>query len=198
MDFPRVRMLSMFLLIFPLTEISLSQTDTLEQPHGSREKLLVLPFEVQGLSDSDVSLLTTRFSDGLKESNRFDISLNVPSQRFETAVDPRSLAQTGNTLGVQKVVHVNVVRRDKLYVLQIRLVNVSNASLLYAERVDFNGEFASLLTNVIPEQARKLSKAHLDAQTPWAKAAFLFGGCLGAILWILRYFRRSKIKQASL
>jgi TolB-like protein len=195
MDFSRVLVLNVPLLVFLLTGISLSQTDSSKQVHSNREKLLVLPFEVRGLSSADASLLSKRFSDGLKESNRFEIILKDSLQGSESASDPRSLAQTGNSQSVQKVVHVNVVRRENHYVLQIRLVKVSDASLLYAERVDFSGEFTSLLSDIIPEQAHKLSKARLDARTPWAQAALLFGMCLGAILWIYRHFKRKDAER---
>jgi len=116
----------------------------------------------------------------------------------EGIADPRSLAEAGKSVGVQKVVHVDVVRREPLTILQIRLVNVSDAALLYAERVDYSGELGSLLSDVIPEQARKLRSSHLDSKTPWAKAAFLFGACCGAILLIFWHFKRRDAVRSSM
>lgn len=179
-------------LIALLTGIGFSQTDPSKLNDRNGEKLLLLPFQVHGLPPEDALLLGKRFADALKESHRFDIVLKDSLQGAEGSPDPRSLAQIGRTIGANKVVHISVVRREKLFVLQIRLVNVTDAALLYAERVDYAGEFSSLLAEVVPEQARKLSKAHLDAKAPWTKAAFLFGACLGAILWILWHFRRKE------
>jgi hypothetical protein len=197
MDFSRGRVASFCLLVFLTISVSVSQTDSSRQVQKSSEKLLVLPFEIHGLSFEDATLLSKSFAEGLKESGRFEVFLKDSIQGPGVASNPRSLAKAGGGIEMHKVVHVKVVHRERLFVLEIRLVNVTDAALLYAERVDYTGEFATFLTAVIPEQAHKLALAHLDAKTPWAKAAFLFGGCLGAILWIFWHFRRGKIKQAS-
>jgi TolB-like protein len=175
-----------------------SQTESFVDTLSHREKLVVLPFELHGLSSEEGLQLTSRFAKVLGESNRFEVVLADSLKGMEGTSDRRSLAEAGKVLGVQKVVHLNVVLREKLYVLQVRLVNVSDAALLYAERVDYSGEFGSFLSDVIPEQARNLSKAHLDAKTPWAKAAFLFGACLGGILWILWHLRRKDATRRDL
>ena len=83
MDFPRVLVLNISFLIFLLTGIGPSQTDSSKQVHSNSEKLLVLPFEIHGLSYEDAVLLTRRFADGLKESDRFDVFLeNVARDHF--------------------------------------------------------------------------------------------------------------------
>ncbi len=189
---------TIFSLVMLMIGISLSQSSPTEGAITLPETLAVLPFEIHNLTREDGLLLAKRFAAVLRESNRFEVILKDSIGGSGGLHDPRSLAETGKTLGVRKIVHVGIVHRDRLYVLQIRLVNVSDAALLYAERVDYSGEFGSLLSDVIPEQARKLTQAHLDAKTPWAKAAFLFGACLGAILWVLWHFRRNRSRQASL
>jgi hypothetical protein len=171
------------------------QTDTPGNAPDHREKLAIPAFTLHGLFPEDGSQLSRRFADVLAESNRFQISLVDSLKDSERSSDPQFLADAGKALGVQKIVQVDVVRRVNHFVLRIRLVNVSDAALLYAERADYSGEFGSLLADVIPEQARKLSKAHLDAKTPWAKAAFLFGGCLVAILWVFWHFSRKNTIQ---
>jgi hypothetical protein len=195
MDFSRARVWNISLLLFLMTGIGFAQADSSRRVQGHLEKLLVLPFKIHGLSNEDATLLTKRFADGLKESYRFDVVLKDSLYGSDAASDPRSLALEGSGLGMDKVVLVKVVHREKLYALEIRLVNVKDAALLYAERVNYSGEFGSFLSEVIPEQARKLTQAHLDAKTPWAKAAFLFGGCLGAIIWILWHLRRKGRQQ---
>ena len=173
-----------------------SQTESAADAHSHREKLAVLPFVLHGLSSEEGLQLTHRFAEVLGESDRFEVILADSMNGGEETSDLRSLAVLGKVLGVGKVVHVDVVKREKFTALRIRLVNVSDAALLYAERADYSGEFGSFLSDVIPEQARKLTQAHLDAKTPWAKAAFLFGACLGAILWIFWYFRRKDANRS--
>jgi TolB-like protein len=186
------------LLIVLVIGTCFCQSPSKEQASSHPETLAVLPFETHGLTREDGLLLAKRFAELMRKSNRFEVLRKDSTNGSAGLHDSRSLAEAGKALGAQKIVHVSVVHRDKLYVLQIRLVNVSDEALLYAERVDFSGEFGSFLSDVIPEQARKLTQAHLDAKTPWAKAAFLFGACLGAILWAFWHFRRNRSRKASL
>jgi hypothetical protein len=169
---------------------TVSQTASSTVDGNHKDKLAVLPFSLHGLSVEEGSLLTHRFAEVAAETGRFEIVLSDSAKGIEGTSELRFLANAGKLLGVQKVVHIDVVRREKLNVLRIRLVNVGDGALLYAERVDYSGDRDSLLSKIIPEQARKLSSAHLDAKTPWGKAAFLFGACLAAIVWIFWHFRR--------
>jgi hypothetical protein len=169
---------------------SFSQSTSSAADGSHKDKLAVLPFSLHGLSPEEGSQLTHRFAEVAAGPGRFDIVLSDSAKGIEGTSDVRFLADAGKLLGVQKVVQVDIVRREKLNVLRIRLVNVDDGALLYSERVDYSGDRDSLLSKVIPEQARTLCSAHLDAKTPWAKAAFLFGACLAAIAWIFRHFRR--------
>ena len=187
---------SVFALVVLMMGTCFSQSSPTDGAVTQAETLAVVPFENHGLSREDGLLLAKRFAEVLRASNRFRVILQDSMESSAKMRDPHSLAETGKTLGVLKVVDVSIVHRDKLWVLQIRLVNVVDAALLYAERVDYSGEFGSVLSDVIPEQARKLTQAHLDAKTPWAKAAFLFGACLGAILWIFWHFRRKEANRS--
>ena len=184
------RALTSISLVTLIIGICFSQSSPTGGATAHPETLAVVPFEIHGLVLEEGLLLAKRFAEIMRESNRFEVFLKDSMVGSERLRDPRSLAEAGKTLGVQKIVHVSVVHRDRLYVLQIRLVNVSDAALLYAEQVRYTGEFGSFLSDVIPEQARKLTQAHLDAKTPWAKAAFFFGACMGAILWVFWHFRR--------
>jgi TolB-like protein len=185
-----MRVCTIFFLFILVVGICFSQSSPTEGTSTHPDTLAVLPFETHNLTREDGLLLAKRFAEVMRESDRFEVLLKDSIESSVGLHDPHSLAETGKTLGVRKVVHVSIVHRDRLFVLQIRLVNVSDAALLYAERVDYSGEFGSFLSSVIPEQARRLTQAHLDAKTPWAKAAFLFGACLGAILWVFWHFRR--------
>jgi TolB-like protein len=189
------------LIIVPAVLLAItgfSQTGSTAPVPGERERVAVFQFSLHGLSLEEGAQLTKRFASVLGESDRFDVIVANSLKSSEGIADPRSLAEAGKSVGVQKVVHVDVVRREPLTILQIRLVNVSDAALLYAERVDYSGELGSLLSDVIPEQARKLRSSHLDSKTPWAKAAFLFGACCGAILLIFWHFKRRDAVRSSM
>ena len=164
-----------------------------------QERAAILPFTLQGLSVEEGAQLAQRFTAVIVESKRFnvlspdavgDMLAQSGKQKSDSCNTVPCLAQLGNRLGAAKIVHVRVVHREGLYVLFITLVNVEGESLLYSERVDYHGEFGALLTEVIPEQALKLTKAHLDARIPWYPAMVLAAVCLAAILGIYVRFRR--------
>jgi TolB-like protein len=192
MTLPFFRTSTVVALIVLSALTGFSQTGSPGISRDHRERLAILPFTLHGLSSEEGLQLRQRFTDALGEGDRFQVILADSLKGTDGPSDPQFLAKAGKLIGVQKVVHVDAVRREKHYVLRVRLVNVNDAALLYAERIDYMGEYASLLSDIIPEQARKLSEAHLDAKTPWAKAAFLFGASLGAILWIFWHFRRKE------
>ena len=173
------------------------QNSTTSQSSSDQERLVVLPFETRGLSAEEGLQLRQRFTEVLRESNRFDIMPdNVLKNNLElaglTKIDSCNtspcLAQLGNILNIAKIVHVRVDRWENRYILQIRLVNSSDAALLYSERVDFTGEFSTLLSDKMVEQGRKLGAAFLDKPTNWylIAAAVLVG--VGVIYYLFKTF----------
>jgi hypothetical protein len=115
------------------------------------------------------------------------------TKKFERCDTPLCIAELGKVLGVDKVIHAQATRRDEHFMLHIRLVNVSDAKLLYDERVDYSGDFGILLSEVAVQQAQKLCAAKLDIGTQWyIIAANIFLG-VGAIYWIFRSFRRETL-----
>ena len=188
---------------FALT-LALSGTGFCQE--AARERVAVLPFTLQSVSPEEGVQLSQRFTAVVAESKRFSVLPAATLQKVleehkhksnDSCDSPLCLGQLGRELGVEKIVHVRVVHREGLYVLFIRLVNVEGASLLYSERIDYHGEFDALLSEVIPEQALKLAKAHLDANTPWVPAMILFAACLGTTFWIYAHFRRGRARHKS-
>lgn len=190
---------SLFLLMLLPVGVAVSQEISARSARG-QEVAAVLPFELQGLSDEDGVRLAEKFGQVLAETSRFGILhpdtmkaifAEAGIKNLEGCDYTFCLADMGKILGVQKVVHVSASRRGKLYVLHTRLVNVADAALLYAERVDFSGDLSVLTSEVITEQARKLGGARLDSGTRWyyIAAAILLG--VGVIYWIYRSFDKS-------
>jgi TolB-like protein len=178
------------------TVFGLSQTPPAPTDRGGRETLAVLPFTLHGLTPDEGTNLTRLFTQVMSESGRFEIIRSDSVKGVEGTSSALFLAEAGKAIGVMKVIQVDVVRRERLTSLRIRLVNTGDATLLYSERVDYDGSPDSLASTIIPEQARKLSQAHLDAPTPWGKAALMFGASLTFIIWIL-YHLRSKGRPAA-
>jgi TolB-like protein len=185
------------LLAILQTSAGICQSDQLSEPSGDQPGVAVLPFVTRGLTPEDGRRLKQVFSEGLAESKRFDVMTdNVLKNNLEQAGLKRidscntlpCLAQMGKILNIEKIVHVSVDRWQERYTLQIRLVDASDAALLYSERVDYAGDFNGLLSDVAAQQGRKLSAAFLDKPTNWylVVATALIG--VGVICWIYSTF----------
>ncbi|MDP2885195.1 MAG: hypothetical protein Q8P51_09280 [Ignavibacteria bacterium] len=190
------------LVLLMLLPVGVAASQEIFQRSGrGQEVVAVLPFDLRGISVEDGVHLAEKFEQVLAaETSRFSILhpdtmkaifVEAGIKNLEGCDYTYCLADMGKILGVQKVVHVSASRRGKLYVLNVRLVNVADASLLYAERVDFSGDLSVLTSEVIPEQARKLGGARLDSGARWyyVAAAILLG--VGVIYWIYRSFDKS-------
>lgn len=168
------------------------------------ERLAVLPFEVRGLDAGKGEQLRQEFSDVLAQSNRFDIMPdNVLRNNLALAglnkIDSCNtlpcLAQLGRVLNVEKVVHIKVDQWQERFVLDIRLVRTVDAALLYAERVEYSGEFQNLRSTVIPQQARKLGSAYLDKKPNWYLIAAAVIAGVGLIYWVYTSFSSSSSSE---
>jgi TolB-like protein len=140
MHFSSKRACLVFSLIILVIGACFSQSPPKAEASDHPETLAVLPFETHGLTREQGLLLANRFAEVVRESKRFEVLLKDSTDGSVGWHDSRSLAEKGKTLGVRKIVHVSIVHRDKLFVFQIHLVNVSDAAILYAERVDYSGE----------------------------------------------------------
>jgi hypothetical protein len=169
-------------------------------------KVALLPFEVQGLAAEDGVQLTRIFRESLVRSNAFEVMHPDTMMSLFTEAEVTNLegcnysyclADLGKILGVEKVIHVNVTRRGKLYVLRVRLVNSADASIVYDQRAEYSGEFSMLASDVVPAQANRLAETKLETGTRWyvIAAAVILG--VGAIYWIYRSFSKDAAAEDS-
>ncbi|MCX6142348.1 MAG: hypothetical protein NTZ35_03935 [Ignavibacteriales bacterium] len=166
---------------------------------------MVLPFAIEGLDSSQNRMLQQHFEQRLRESNNFEL---LPEHQFRNAlaqaglrridacVSLPCLAQLGNVLHVQKVVYVQGMHAGQRYILQIRLVNASDAKLLYDEPLTYSGEFNILLADAIAEHARNIEKTYVASGTPWYyyAAGVLIGG--GIIYWLFTTWASSSSSES--
>ncbi len=189
-------------LIFLLLQLSL-----LLGQENEREIVAILPFEIRGFSPDERTQLRQQFVEAFGESMRFDV---LSASAFSNALERSGLkhvdscntqpclGQLGVMLGVPKVVHVSVDRWREKFIVHTRLVRSYDSALLYDERADHTGEYATLLSTVIPEQGRKVSAARLDSGTNWylVAAAVLAGA--GMIYMIYNTFAKSSDTDATI
>jgi hypothetical protein len=186
-----------FLLVVLQLSAGFSQTTLSAGSSGDQERLGLLPFETRGFSSEDGVRLRQSFATGLAESKRFDVMSDMVLKNnleqaglknIDSCNTPPCLAQLGNVLNVEKVVHVQAERWEQRSMLHIRLVRSSDAALLYDERVDYSGDLGTLVAAIAPEQGRKLAAAFLDKKPNWILigAAVLVG--MGLIYWLFTTF----------
>jgi hypothetical protein len=199
------RHIRLLLFIPVLTSIGFSSPRFRSMPE-SPEKTALLPFEVHGLPAEEGLRLTQSFRDALAKSKRFDVMHPDTMMSILTEAGVKNLdecnysyclADVGKVLGVEKVLHASVTRRGRLYVLRVRLVNVADAQIVYDEKAEHSGEFATLAADIVPEQARRLTEPRIETSTKWyvIAAAVLVG--VGAIYWIYRSFSRNPGGESS-
>lgn len=197
MNLLRLNITLFLFLSLTLVTNGICQNATVSQSSGAAERVVVLPFETRGVSPDDGIRMKRKFAEVLAESKRFDVMPdNVLKNNLELSrlskIDSCNtlpcLGQLGKVLNVEKIVHVSVDQWKDRYVLRIRVVGSSDAALLYDERVDYTGDFSSLLSTVVPEQARKLDSAFLDKKPNWylIAAGVIVG--VGLIYWIYSTF----------
>ena len=191
-------------LAFLLASIGVCQAAVGIDPRGDKEKLAVLPFAIEGLDSSQNRMLQQHFEQRLRESINYEPLAehefrNALAQAGLTRIDACTslpcLAQLGNVLHVQKVVHVQGLHAGQRYIMQIRLVNVSNAKLLYDEPITYSGEFNMLLADAISEHARNIDKTYVTTETPWYyyAAGVLVG--VGIIYWLFTTWASSSSSE---
>ena len=189
---------------FLLAGVGICQAALGIDPREDKEKLAVLPFAIEGLDSSQNRMLQQHFEQRIRESVNFELLpehlfrnalAQVGLTRIDACVSLPCLAQLGNILHVQKVVHVQGLHAGQRYIMQIRLVNVSNAKLLYDEPITYSGEFNMLLADAIAEHTRNIDKTYVDTGTPWYyyAAAVLVGG--GIIYWLFTTWASSSSSE---
>ena len=162
-------------------------------------KVALLPFEVQGLSVEEGFQLTRIFRETFARSKSFDLMhpdsmMSIFNEAGMTSLEGCNysycIADLGKILGVEKVIHVNVTRRGKFYTIRLRVVNSSDAEIVYDKRAEHSGNYSTLTSDVVPEQAKRLAETRLETGTRWyvIAAAILIG--VGAIYWIYRSFSK--------
>lgn len=158
-----------------------------------KERLAVLPFVIEGLSTSQNRQLQQQFELRFRESPHFDVLSesvikNLLADAGLTSIDSCTslpcIAQLGKVLNAEKVVHVQGMHAGQRYAIEIRLVNASDAKLLYNESISYSGEFNNLLADALGQHAEKIANTHVTTAAPWYyyAAAVLVGG--GLIYWL--------------
>jgi TolB-like protein len=192
------------LLAILQTSAGICQNTTAAGESGDQRGVVVLPFEIRGLSPEQGAQLRARFIEGLSESKHLDVLPDDVMKSMLAEANLHSidscntlpcLAQLGKVLHVEDVIHVSVDRWEERYILLVRLVRSSDAALLYNERTDYTGELNNFMSVVTPEQGRKLGYAYLDKSPNWylIAAAVLVG--VGLIYWIYTTWAASSSSQ---
>lgn len=190
---------------FLLAGVGICQSALGMEMREDKEKLVVLPFAIDGLTSDQCRILQQQFEQILRESQNFELLpehllknalAKAGLDRTDSCVSLACLAQLGNVLNVQKVVHVQGMHAGQRYALQIRLVNAADAKLLYDESMTYAGEFNSFLADALAEHARKIDKTYVSTGTPWYyyAAAVLVGG--GIIYWIFSTWAASSSSES--
>lgn len=128
----------------------------------------VMPFEIHGLSEDESGLLRSEFLKSLRSATRFEIMSDdtmwsILKEANMTNLDQctysHCIADIGKVLGVQRVFHISVTKRGKLYTVRARVISSSSSDILFDTNREHSGEFEPLLSSVLPEMAQEMQEA---------------------------------------
>ncbi len=163
----------------------------------------VMPFEIHGLSSEESDLLRSEFLKSLRSTDRFAIMSDdsmwtilkeANMSNIEQCTYSPCIADVGKILGVERVFHVAVSRRGKLYTARVRVVGSENADILLDATKQHSGEFEPLLTTVLPDLARDTQEAR---PASWRKYKWYIVGGAVLVLGTAMYLIGRSITRSS-
>lgn len=197
-----VRTIAAFFAVFLPCQQFLAETAfALQSPQ--LPTVAVMPFEIHGLSEDESGLVRSEFLKAVRATDRFaimsdDTMWSILQEANMTDLDEctysHCIADVGKVLGVERVLHVAVMRRGKLYTVRVRVINSSNSEILLDKKREHSGEFEPLISSVLPEMAQEMRDAKPGS---WQKYKWYAVGGAVLVLGTAIYFVSRSIFKSS-
>ena len=120
----------------------------------------------QGVEQSSAAIITDRLrtelfsAGGVTVIERQAMQDILKEQGFQQTgcVTDQCMVEMGQLLGVSRIVSGTIGKLGQLYTLNVRVVNVATAQILYITSVDCKCAVEDVLTGSVPEIARRIAK----------------------------------------
>ena len=134
--------------------------------------------------------LTREFRTALQSTGRFDIQPELEVDSLLTARQFSNIAgcnyaiclsDAGKTLGVPKVMRIDITKHGDLFSTRIRIIQASDAAILFDKVFKHSGNIDSYRRISIAEQTKSLADPELGQQPSWllpALAVILVSGTI--------------------
>ncbi len=138
----------------------------------SQTSIAVVEFEGKGISQTEASALTDRFSSELFTLGTFQL---IERDQMEDILEEQGFQQTGCVtaecaveigmmLGAEQIITGSISRVGNVLSVSSKIVNVSSGEIIKISTYDFPGEVGELLTVGIKQAVAQLTSAISDVQ----------------------------------
>jgi len=160
------------------------------QQAADREKIAILSFASPDIPQEELMQLTREFRTALQSTGRFDIQPELEVDSLLTARQFSNIAgcnyaiclsDAGKTLGVPKVMRIDITKHGDLFSTRIRIIQASDAAILFDKVFKHSGNIDSYRRISIAEQTKSLADPELGQQPSWllpALAVILVSGTI--------------------
>jgi TolB-like protein len=133
---------------------------------GGKFTLAVSDLVGEGIDQSTAAILSDRLRTELFKTGRVTVLERgvmqdiLKEQGFQQSAcsSDSCMVEVGQLLGVSHIVAGTLGKLDRLYTLDIRMVEVSSGKIVYSESVDCQGSIENVITVSIPLVAQKVSR----------------------------------------
>jgi len=168
-----------------------------QQQAEIQNRIAILPIASNDIPQEELTKLTQEFRTALQNTGRFDIQPEVEmdsllkSKNFSNIAGCNyaiCLADAGKALEVPKVMRIDITKREDQFTARIRVVQTSDADVLFDRVFNHSGDFDSYRSISIPEQIKTLSALELEQDSSWLHPAIIVAVALGIIYIIYESF----------
>ncbi len=168
-----------------------------QQQAEIQNRIAILPIASNDIPQEELTKLTQVFRTALQNTERFDIQPEVEmdslfeAKKFSNIAGCNyaiCLADAGKTLQVAKVMRIDITKQDDIFATRIRLVQTSDAAVLFDRVFNHSGDIDSYCRISIPEQIKTITNLEFEQNSSWLHPAIIVAVVLGIIYIIYKSF----------
>jgi len=164
---------------------------------AAQERIAVLPSVSPDISQDELVNLTREFRSALQNTERFDIQPEIEMDSLFKAKNflnikecnyALCLADAGKVLKVLKVMRIDVTKHEDRFTARIRIIQTSDASVLFDRVFKHSGNINSYRNISIPEQIKAIADPGYEQGSSWLHPAIVIAAVLGVFFIVYNSF----------
>jgi hypothetical protein len=177
-----------------------------QQQVMDRDLIAILSFASPDIPQEELMKLIREFRAALQSTGRFDVQPEIEMDSLLTAKQFSNiagcnytlcLADAGKTLGVPKVMRIDITKHGDLFATRIRIIQAFDAAILFDKVFNHSGTIDSYCRISIPEQTRALANPELGQHPSWLLPAIAIVLVSGTIYLIYSSLKSQSSSEGS-